>query len=74
MVALDYQSLCENLGHAEKRKKCPDCLECQQCIKSRCQLCRQGGHSTKASELGPFITHGEYMAWKEKKKLIKTIG
>jgi hypothetical protein len=49
------------------KKKCPDCLECQMCSKRRCELCKKGGHKGCNPELGSFITHGEYMKWKEGK-------
>ena len=48
------------------KKKCPDCLECQMCSRNRCEICKAGGHKDCESELGPFITHGEYMKWKRK--------
>ncbi len=50
------------------REKCPDCLECQMCSKRRCEQCRKGGHQLYEPELGPFLTHGEYMKWREKRK------
>ncbi len=50
-----------------RREKCLDCLECQICISSRCRLCKKEGHQNGFSELGPLITHGEYMKWKRKK-------
>ncbi len=50
------------------KEKCPDCLECQQCSKNRCELCKRGGHKVCNPELGPFITHGEYEKWKEKRR------
>ncbi|MBW2617202.1 MAG: hypothetical protein JRD02_13640 [Deltaproteobacteria bacterium] len=50
----------------EKKKKCPDCIECQMCSKSRCRLCRQGVHREGACELGSGFTYGQYLEWKRK--------
>jgi len=51
----------------ETRTQCPDCDECQLCSQSRCRLCKKGGHGCSASELGGAFTHGQYLAWKEKR-------
>jgi hypothetical protein len=56
----------ENCVNMEK-KKCPDCIECQVCSKSRCRACRQGVHREGASELGSGFTYGQYLEWKRKK-------
>jgi hypothetical protein len=54
----------------DKKEKCPDCLECQMCSKRRCQLCKKGADKNCLYELGPFITHGEFLEWKRKKESI----
>ena len=51
-----------------RKEKCPDCLECQMCSKTRCEQCKKGGHKGCEPELGPFLTHGEYMKWKREKE------
>jgi hypothetical protein len=50
------------------KEKCPDCLECQICSKRRCEHCMKGGHQRCMPELGPFLTHREYMKWRSRKK------
>ena len=50
------------------REKCPDCLECQMCSKRRCEQCRKGDHQMVEPELGPFLTHGEYLKWRERRE------
>jgi len=64
MMVADHNSELTVPIQTERKQKCPDCLECQICGKSRCQLCKRGGHKDCVSELGPFITHGEYLEWK----------
>jgi len=56
----------ENRTKMEK-KKCPDCIECQVCSKSRCRVCRNGAHKDGASELASGFTYGQYLDWKRKK-------
>jgi hypothetical protein len=51
----------------EKREKCPDCRQCQQCARIRCRQCLKCAHPAKTNELGPFLTHGEYLEWRKKK-------
>ena len=43
-------------------------FECQMCAENRCRKCREGGHSNQTIELGPAFTHGEYLAWKKRKR------
>ncbi|MBW1788312.1 MAG: hypothetical protein JRK53_17090 [Deltaproteobacteria bacterium] len=50
------------------RKSCPDCDECRMCSESRCRACRKGGCSARSSELGPAMTFGEYLAWRERRE------
>ncbi len=57
----------------DKRKKCPDCYECQICSENRCRLCRQGAHCKGTSELGTGFTHGQYLEWKRKKMEARTL-
>ena len=54
------------MAHKEKRP-CKDCLECQLCSETRCRQCRKGGHRECSGDLGPMITHGEYLKWKKRK-------
>lgn len=49
------------------RGRCDDCLSCQDCPESRCRICRRGGAKRGPCELGPYLTHGEFVAWKRKK-------
>ncbi len=51
----------------KKKRPCSDCLECQLCSETRCRQCRKGGHGDRQCELGPLITHGEYLKWKNRK-------
>jgi len=48
-----------------KKTKCPDCMECGMCSKSRCRLCRKGGHDQTPSDLPKGFTHGRYLEWKK---------
>ena len=53
----------------ESKVQCPDCEQCQFCSESRCRQCRKGGHpNKKPAELGPLLTHGEYLAWQKRKQ------
>ena len=52
-------------------KKCPDCRQCRQCAPVRCRQCLKCTPSSKGAELGPFLTYGEYLAWKRRKRAMK---
>ncbi len=52
-------------ANKETHPKCPDCISCQGCSRNRCRQC-QTGRQRQTGNLGPFLTHGEYLAWKEK--------
>ena len=45
------------------RQKCPDCLYCQLCSKSRCRCCREKREDKGFSGLRAGFTYGEYQAW-----------
>jgi hypothetical protein len=49
-----------------ERTQCPDCIHCQMCSKTRCRQCRKTDCTPTNPTLGPFLTHGQYLAWKEK--------
>jgi hypothetical protein len=56
-------------GIKMEKRKCPDCIECQMCSKSRCRACRQGVHRDCECELGSGFTYGQYLEWKRKKTI-----
>jgi hypothetical protein len=51
----------------KKKRPCSDCLGCQLCSETRCRQCRKGAHGDRLGDLGPLITHGEYLKWKNRK-------
>ncbi|MFC1884190.1 ferredoxin [Thermodesulfobacteriota bacterium] len=56
----------------QKKEKCADCLKCQMCSESRCQLCRKGSHGSDCAGLSHAFTYGQYVEWKKAMK--KTAG
>jgi hypothetical protein len=54
-----------------EKRKCPDCIECQMCSKTRCRACRQGVHRKCECALVPGITYGQYLEWKRKNNKLK---
>jgi ferredoxin len=68
MAVANFKKSPQLASESEEKKKCPDCLECQVCSKRRCQLCRKGEHCAGSPELGPCVTHGEYLEWKGRKE------
>ena len=51
----------------KKKRPCSDCLGGQLCSETRCRQCRKGAHGDCPGDLGPLITHGESLKWKNRK-------
>ena len=74
MAHFDMLNECLDKRHKCKKEKCSDCIECQMCSETRCRKCKNREQTVKNPELGPFLTHGQYMEWKEKKRVEKNSG
>jgi hypothetical protein len=62
---------CPDSGRREAdraKDRCPDCLSCQVCSETRCNLCKKGRHECLAWDLGTGFTYGAYQEWKNKQQ------
>ena len=61
-------------AESRNREQCPDCEQCQGCSESRCRMCKKGGHKTCTSGLGPSMTYGQYLEWKQRQESKKQVA
>jgi len=52
----------------EDKPRCPDCVQCQLCARSRCRACRDNRPEAGEGQLGPFLRYGDYLKWKQRRK------